>query len=109
VQGEPKLPLNLLAQLQRGGCSLVDQALAHEGQNLSGQLSWPLGPRLLRQQAARTLAYELVLQVVKRLAADPVPAADRAYGIAVDQMGPQQLVADLEVILGVEELRRLLE
>jgi len=110
VQRNPKLLLNLLAQLQRQGCPLVDEALADEGQDLSGQFSWPLGPRLLRQQTtARTLAYELVLQVVERLAADPVPAADRAYGIAVDQMGTRQLVADLGVILGVEELRPLLE
>jgi hypothetical protein len=55
------------------------------------------------------LAHKLVSQVVERLATDPVPAANRADGIAVDQMGTQQFVADLEVILCVEEIRRLLE
>ncbi len=63
----------------------MNQALADEGQDLSGQFSWPLGPRLLRQQAARTLAYELVLQVVERLAADSVTIQIPAAGESAQQ------------------------
>jgi len=109
VQGGTEAALYLVAQLAGRRHLRATQALAHEGQDLCGQLARPLGTRLLRQQSRGPFAQELRLQAVEGLAADSVALADRADGVALDQMSAQHLVADLQVVLDVEELRCLLE
>ena len=109
VHDHAKAGVNLCQHARRGERLLAVQAGVHKGRNLRRHLPRPLGPRPLREEAPGAGGRELRLEVVERLTTHPEPLADRASRIAVYQMRPQHLVADLQVVLSVEERRPPLE